>query len=116
MNATITGNTVANPGTFGGNGLLVTAGAITTDAGTFCGAITGNTLGGSGGSGTTDFRLRQRFLTTVRLPGYGGAAGDTAAVVAFVQGNNTGAETGSATANFPAGGGGFVGGAACPTP
>ena len=116
MNATITGNTVANPGTFGGNGLLVTAGAITTDAGTFCGAITGNTLGGSGGSGTTDFRLRQRFLTTFRLPGYGGAAGDTAAVVAFVQGNNTGAETGSATANFPAGGGGFVGGAACPTP
>ena len=54
--------------------------------------------------------------TTFRLPGYAGAAGDTAAVVSFVQGNNPGAETGSATANFPAGGGGFVGGAACPTP
>ena len=116
LNATITGNTIANPGTFGGNGILATAGAITTDAGTICAAITGNTLAGSGGSGTTDFRLRQRFRTTFRLPGYAGAAGDTAAVVAFVQGNNPGTETGSATANFPAGGGGFVGGAACPTP
>ena len=116
LNATITGNTIANPGTFGGNGILASAGAITTDAGTICAAITGNTLGGSGGGGTTDFRLRQRFLTTFRLPGYGGAAGDTAAVVAFVQGNNLGVETGSATANFPAGGGGFTGGVACPTP
>ena len=117
LNATITGNTIANPGARSeATGILATAGAITTDAGTICAAITGNTLAGAGGSGTTDFRLRQRFLTTFRLPGYTGAAGDTAAVVSFVQGNNPGAETGSATANFPAGGGGFVGGAACPTP
>ena len=117
LNATITGNTISNPGTFGGNGILATAGADPPPtAGMKNAAITGNTLGGSGGSGTTDFRLRQRFLTTFRLPGYGGGAGDTAAVVAFVQGNNTGSETGSATANFPTGGGGFTGGAACPTP
>jgi hypothetical protein len=116
LNATITGNTVANPGTLGGNGILATAGATPTDAGTMCAAITGNTLAGSGGAGATDFRLRQRFLTTFRLPGYGGAAGDSAAVVAFVQGNNPGAETGSATADFPATGAGFVGGGGCPTP
>ena len=69
-------------------------------------------LSGSGANGGTDFRIRQRMSTTVRLPGYGGAATDTAAVVSFIQGRNTGAETGSATAQSPPGGG-FVGGAAC---
>jgi hypothetical protein len=61
-----------------------------------------------------DFRLRQRFNSTIRLPGYGGGATDTAAVVAFVNGNNI-STTGSATVNSPPGGG-FVGGAACPLP
>jgi hypothetical protein len=116
INATVTGNNVANPSAGGGNGLLLRNGAITTDGGFTCAAITGNILEDSAVAGLDDFRLRQRFNTTVRLPGYGGAAGDTAAVVAFVQGNNSGAESGSATADFPATGGGFVGGAACPTP
>ena len=70
-----------------------------------------NSIAGSGANGGTDFRVRQRFGTTVRLPGYGGGATDTAAVVAFIQGRNTGAETGSATVQAP--GAGFVGGAAC---
>ena len=63
------------------------------------------------------FRVRQRFNTTVRLPGYADTAGDTAAVIAFL-GSQNGGVTGTATVNFPAGGGGFVGGAACtlPTP
>ncbi|QQR73648.1 MAG: tandem-95 repeat protein [Holophagales bacterium] len=61
-----------------------------------------------------DFRLRQRFSSTIRLPGYAGATTDTAAVVTFVNGNNT-STTGSATVNSPPGGG-FVGGASCPTP
>jgi hypothetical protein len=116
LNATITNNTIANPGTFASNGLFVQAGAASGDGGLICAGISGNTMAGSGANGGTDFRLRQRFNTTVRLPGYGGAAGDTAAVVAFVQGNNPGSETGSATVDFPASGGGFVGGAACPTP
>ena len=64
----------------------------------------------------TDFRVRQRFSTTVRLPGYVGAAGDTTAVIVFVKANNGVTPTGSATAAFPTTGGGFVGGAACPTP
>jgi hypothetical protein len=115
INATVTGNNIANPGT-GGNGFLLRNGAITTDAGFTCLALTGNSLAGSAVAGLDDFRVRQRFNTTVRLPGYGGTPGDTAAVVAFVQANNPGTETGSATADFPATGGGFVGGAACPTP
>jgi hypothetical protein len=116
INATVTGNSIANPSAGGGNGLLLRNGAITSDAGLTCAAITGNSLAGSAVAGLDDFRLRQRFSTTVRLPGYGGAPGNTAAVVAFVQGNNAGAETGSATVDFPTTGGGFVGGAACPTP
>jgi hypothetical protein len=116
LNATITGNTIATPGTFAANGLLVQAGATTTDGGTLCAGISGNTMAGSGANGSTDFRLRQRFNTTVRLPGYAGGNTDTDAVVSFVQGNNPGAETGSATVPSPFTGGGFVGGAACPTP
>jgi hypothetical protein len=116
LNATITGNTIANPGTFATNGLFVQGGAATGDGGLICAGISGNAMTGSSANGGTDFRLRQRFNTTVRLPGYGGAAGNTAAVVAFVQANNGGTPTGSATVDFPATGGGFVGGAACPTP
>ena len=36
-----------------------------------------------------DIRLRQRQATTVRLPGYGGANNDDAAVVAYLTGRNT---------------------------
>jgi hypothetical protein len=119
LNATVTGNTVSNPGTFASNGIVAQAGATATDAGLLCVDIGGagalaNSIAGSGANGGTDFRLRQRFGTTVRLPGYGGAPTDTAAVIAFVQGRNTGSETGSATVEAP--GVGFVGGAACPQP
>jgi hypothetical protein len=116
INVTVTGNVIADTSAGGGNGLLLRNGAVTTDGGFTCAAITGNTLADSAVLGFDDFRVRQRFNTTVRLPGYGGAAGDTAAVVAFIQANNPGAESGSATVDFPATGGGFVGGAACPTP
>jgi hypothetical protein len=113
--ATVTGNTVSNPGSFASNGILVQAGALSTDNGTLCANVTGNSITGSGANGGTDFRFRQRFLTTFRVPGYAGAANDNAAVVAFVSGNNGGA-SGSATNNVSGGGAGFVGGAACPTP
>jgi len=132
MNATITGNTVANPGAFALNGIFVNAGASSTgngggpDAGSVCAGIGGagalaNSITLSGKNDpldptTTDFRVRQRFATTVRLPGYAGAAGDTTAVIVFIKTNNGVTPTGSATAAFPTTGGGFVGGAACPTP
>ena len=115
LNATVTGNTVSDPGTTAAHGLLLRAGGLTGDGGTVCASISGNTLTGSAPEGSTDFRLRQRFNTTVRLPGYSGGSRDTTAVVAFAQQNNPGAETGSATAE-PVTGGGFIGGAACPTP
>jgi Bacterial Ig domain len=113
--ATVTGNTISNPGTFASNGILIQAGAISTDNGTVCAGVTGNSITGSGANGGTDFRLRQRNLTTFRLPGYAGANNDNAAVVTFVAGNNGGA-SGSATNNVAGGGAGFVGGSACPLP
>jgi methionine-rich copper-binding protein CopC len=82
---------------------------------------------GSGGANTLQvsaenppdgaFRVRQRFESTLRLPGYAGANNDNAAAIAFLSGLN-GAVAGTATndrTTFPAGGG-FVGGAACNAP
>ncbi len=90
LNATITGNTISNPGTFGGNGLLAQAGAAAGDAGFMCIDIGGagalaNSIAGSSANGATDFRVRQRISTTVRLPGYVGANNNDAAVVAFIK-------------------------------
>jgi hypothetical protein len=121
LNATITGNTVSNPGNlvFIKNGAHLNGGVTIGDTYSTCfdmggaGALA-NSIVGTGTDGGDDFRVRQRQNTTVRLPGYAGAATDTAAVVAFIQGRNTGAETGSASASGT--GGGFVGGAACPQP
>ena len=117
MNLTVTGNTVTEPAAGGGpatNGFHLNAGTSPGDTSQVCVELSGNTLAGSGQSGT-DFRLRQRRTTTVRLPGYLGNATDEAAVVAFIQAQNPGAETGEANENMPPGGG-FVGGAACATP
>jgi hypothetical protein len=125
LNATITGNTVAEPGTVLSpkNGIHLNAGLIPGDnpqvcvdlggAGALANSITGS---GSGGAAGTDFRLRQRMLTTVRLPGYVGANSDNAAVVAFEQARNGGTPTGLAQNTVATGGGGFVGGAACAQP
>ena len=115
MNATVTGNTVANPGSFAANGIRVDAGATTGDSGILCAAVTGNNVTGSGPGVNTDIRLRQRFNTTIKLPGYGGGNNDTAAVNSFVSTNNAGAGV-TSSHNVSGGGGGFIGGGACPMP
>lgn len=125
INATVTNNTVAEPVAGGFNGVSVQAGATSgppIDNGTVCLEFSGNSTAGSGAGGgsATDFRLRQRFNTTFRVRGYTGLAGDTVALVAYLQGINPGGETGSATVETtPPTGTGFIntaGGAACPQP
>jgi hypothetical protein len=70
----------------------------------YCGDIENNTLSSGGGDAV---RLRHRSLTTIRLPGYGGTAFDTAAVVAYLVGRNpASADTFSAATSSA--GGGFV--------
>ena len=124
LNAAVTGNTVSNPGNLGTlamNGIHLNSGTVETDAYQNCIEIGGagalaNSIAGSGNLGGTDFRLRQRQLTRVRLPGYAGGSSDNAGVVSFAQSNNGGAPSGSATNTVSTGGGGFVGGASCPQP
>jgi hypothetical protein len=125
INTTITGNTIEQPGTTPGTitipkqGVHFNIGTVVGDTFLACAVITGNTLANSGIDATpptgidADIRLRQRQSTTIRLPGYGSGASDTAAVEAFVAANNPGAEV-FAQANTPPGGG-FTGtGATCP--
>ncbi|MCB1636266.1 MAG: hypothetical protein KDI51_16890, partial [Xanthomonadales bacterium] len=121
LNSTLTNNIVRLPEPGGFNGVNVQSGGTSGDAGSVCLELSNNTMAGSGAGGgsSTDFRFRQRFDSTFLLRGYGGGMGDTAAVVAYVQGLNPGGETGSATVDMPPTGSGFVntpGGAACPQP
>lgn len=115
VNATVTNNTIKEPGSFPQNGLHLNAGTTAAGIATVCLDIRGNDVVNSSSSFDEDFRLRQRNNSTVNLPGYTGGSSDTAAVVAFVQGNNTGAPTGSAAVSGS--GGGFTGtGTACVLP
>jgi hypothetical protein len=121
-NVTVTNNTIGNPGNINTNfnGIHLNNGTVSTDSFTTCADIRNNSIAGSG-QGTvapnnTDYRLRQRQATTVRLPGYAGANNNDAAVVTFVSGNQTAVSTGAASDTVSTGGGGFVGGASCPTP
>ena len=127
LNATITGNTIGNPGTGGlpMNGIHLNAGTVPGDTYLVCADVGGagglaNSVAGSGANVGTDIRLRQRQSTTVRLPGYGGGNTDVAAVQTYLAGRNggNGAPTTLASVNSPPGGG-FVntaGGAACAQP
>jgi hypothetical protein len=122
FNVTLSGNTIANPGSNPAvdlifQGLHLNNGVTPGDSFQTCVDIGPNVITGSGRNGGTDFRLRQRQDTTVRLPGYGDNPDDTGAIVSFVQGNLGTAATGSAAASFPTSGGGFIGtGTACPQP
>ena len=127
-NATVTGNTVNTPGTLlnNFNGIQLNNGTIAaTDDFTTCadigGAGVGNNVSNSGkgaaAPNNVDIRLRQRFNTTVRLPGYVGPArddtdSDVAEVATYLAGRNTLA-TAAGGSNIN---GGYTGGAACTAP
>jgi hypothetical protein len=121
--ATITGNTIdikLDGMGDGGPGILAQT-AITGPGNTssMCADIGGagalsntftHSLGGSIPAG--DIRVRQRNDGTVRLPGYGGGATDTAAVIAYLNGRNAEVSPSTATADST----GFAGGGACTQP
>jgi hypothetical protein len=135
VNATITGNTIDQPGSTAGtlslpkNGVHLNIGTVPGDTYQACAVIGGpgslaNSLASAGKpgddglgnlSGGEDVRLRQRQSATIRLPGYSGAPTDGAAVQAFVAANNpTGGPTVATSINSPPGGG-FTGtGTTCP--
>jgi len=133
LNATITGNTIDLQIDGTGNptvGILAQV-AVASPSGdnlNMCANIGGagalanvftHSLGGTP-LPAGDIRVRQRFVTTVTLPGYGGSNSDNAAVVAYLAGRNTLVNSPTATATnevgITPGAGGFVGGAACAQP
>ncbi len=116
LNATVDGNNIRDPhGSFPEEAIYAQAGAVSTDTCVLCADITNNDFVGASGSLNDDFRLRQRKNTTFRLPGYAGGSTDDAAVVSFVQGNNVGTPSGSAThETTPPAGSGFVTGDCTP--
>ncbi len=115
MNLTITGNTVTDPGAHAGWGIHGQAGAQTTDNGTVCAAINGNSVAGAAQAGQAgaDIELDQNDATTFEVPGYTGAAGDTSAVESFLAGGNYGDGKPTANATVSGSGGGFVGVSSC---
>jgi hypothetical protein len=126
ISVTVTGNVISNPGSNASissifQGIQLNTGTVPGQSFQWCANIKGNSMIGSGRNGGTDFRLRQRQSTTVRLPGYAGTAFDTSAITAFMQNQND-ANPNSAAAEPPtptgatitdAAGGGFIGGAPC---
>jgi methionine-rich copper-binding protein CopC len=129
FNATVTGNTVSNPGNINTdfNGISLNNGTVgATDDFTSCvdigGAGVGNIVTGSSSGAifpnNANIRLRQRQSTTVRLPGYVGPVRDNgdnevAEVDTYLAGRNT---LTTSAANSVSTGGGFIGGAACTQP
>jgi Putative Ig domain. len=93
----VTGNTISNPGTFGAQGVLLTAGTgPLPETGRICMTLGGagglaNVLTGSGGAAApgTEVRIRDRFDVKVGFPGYGGSTTDTTALATYLQGRNT---------------------------
>jgi len=132
LNATVTGNTIDMQIDGTGNptvGILaqVAVASPSGDNTNMCANIGGagglaniftHSLGGNMAAG--DIRLRQRFVTTVSLPGYAGSASDNAAVVAYLASRNTLVNSPTATATneigVTPGAGGFVNAGACTLP
>ncbi len=116
---TVVNNTVKNNDATDGlpyNGIHLNGGTVPGDTYAICMDVGGSGLTndpvGSGVNGATDIRLRQRQDSTVRLPGYGGAATDAAAVESYLIGRNQAGSSALASINST----GFNGGAACTQP
>jgi large repetitive protein len=125
FNATVTGNTIAQPGTFAvsnsAQGFQLNNGTNSGENFTTCLRFASNVVNGSGTGTGGDARFRQRFDTRVTLPGYTGAStGGTlfADMIAYIAGLNTPAPIVTGVSSTAAGGGFFntPGGAACATP
>jgi large repetitive protein len=114
VNATVTNNTIAQPGTFAvannAQGFQLNNGTNSGENFTTCLAFSGNVFDQAGTGTGGDGRFRQRFDTKVLMPGYTGAADGTTGsptVASYIQGlNPTGPPT-ITSVSSTAGGGGF---------
>jgi hypothetical protein len=125
MNLTITGNLFTDPvppNPYSSQpqpvvwGILGQDGALTSDNGTVCAVITGNSIVGSGAAGASaggDIELEQNDATTLQLPGYTGGNSDIGSIESFLEGDNNVNGTPTASATVSGSGGGFAGGSSC---
>ncbi|MDT7713543.1 MAG: hypothetical protein QOG46_2373, partial [Pseudonocardiales bacterium] len=116
FNLNISGNTIGNPGNNPSitllQGIRIDSGVTSGDTFATCANFGANAITGSSDAANKDFRLVVNQNTSIRLPGYAGAATDGTAVAAFVAGKIGGGAQGTAVANAP---GTFTGtGATCP--
>ncbi|HEX3226255.1 MAG TPA: hypothetical protein VHQ89_09180 [Gaiellaceae bacterium] len=114
VNATVTNNTIAEPGTFAvantAQGFQLNNGTTSGENFTTCLLFSGNTADQSGTGAGGDVRLRQRFDTKVLMPGYTGAADGTTGsptVASYIQGLNSPAPAVTSVSSTAAGGGFF---------
>ncbi|MBB4634667.1 beta strand repeat-containing protein [Longimicrobium terrae] len=122
MNATITGNNIAEEGTASSarSGIVVQSGRVTGDTDVMCADVGG---AGALGNSITNFNNRirpnERFLTTMRLVGYTGGNSDNTAINAYLVARNPGTVAVTSN-NVSAGGPGILNtvpaGSACPQP
>lgn len=106
VNAILAQSQVASP-SGDGSTLCVDIGGTGGLANTITHSLGGTLVGG-------DIRVRQRFESPIKLPGYGGGSVDTAAVQAYLDGRNV--EVSLSTASAFLGSGAFLGGSACQQP
>jgi len=110
-NLAITLNTIAEPAVGVTNAIFTQSGTLSGNTTSVCADINTNAISGTY-SAQGAILVRNRFpTTTFRLPGFGGPGNSTAAVAAFLSGQNGGV-TAVATIN----GNIFGGGAACVAP
>src|ERR1051326_2395832 len=117
VNATITNNSIAEPGTFAvannAQGFQLNSGTNSGENFTSCLKFQSNVFDTAGTGAGGDGRFRQRFDTKVQMPGYTGAADGTTGsptVASYVQGLNPSPPTGPPTitsVSSTASGGGF---------
>jgi len=119
IDLTVTNNVVSNPGATSQHGIVGNYGADSAGTNAVCDDTKTNNidLTSTPPNGGANIRVRQRNSSTVRLPGYGGANTDTAAVDTFLAGQNTLNPVGNVTSSVAVPpGGGFIGGGACAQP
>lgn len=117
LDLTITGNTVAEPGSLAAAGLALAAGLpSSSDDVDICANIASNDMSTADPNNANDIYLAvSSASSSIRLPGYSGSA--TTHVESFVLGNNsTSGTVVFALADGGASASNFTGGAACSTP
>lgn len=110
MNVKILNNTIGEPSQAGDSAIMVLAGdSVAGDTSSVCADVSGNTItnGVNAWNAAAFIAMNERFTNTLRLPGFGGGTGATAAAFVKAQNGNVNTVVADGDDNF------IGGGAAC---